>query len=318
MKLRSIIINIDDLLAASVSAVTMEDKGWFLSGLLTGMSGGQGVQSWGANYMNGYEAGVAYRQATINSRQQRSEAGSRSAKARAEKHGTAQPAKQVSFDARSESRSESVREVVRRTPVSAAPPTVEEVEAYRLEIGGTLPAQEFIDANSSRGWVQGKAKAKIVDWKAHYRAWNRRHTPRPTLPESDLLDRCSPFMTYWRNADGMREAKDGLAAASLLYTEDEILSALKWHLKEHRAKAEVSSLLAVVRSHHAHLSQPEAPKEAAGYASLMAVINQHGKAKVEEVTGCGELTDERLSKARIYGSAWIDEVLATWGERFGK
>ena len=52
------------------------------------------------------------------------------------------------------------------------PPTVEEVRAYCTQKGFGFDPEKFIDNYASKGWMIGSAKMK--DWKAAARNWNRR------------------------------------------------------------------------------------------------------------------------------------------------
>jgi hypothetical protein len=286
----------------------------YLRGFIAGLNGAtktDGSVAFVTGMLYGHEA----REWTKAHREQRSQAGRRSAEVRAEKHGSAQP---TQF--RSEPRSESVRDVVResfgkgsRKPaVALNPPTVEEVEEYRKQIGGTLPAAEFVDSNTARGWVQGKVK--VVDWKAHYRAWNRRQrggdASSPLAPT--LLDRCSPYLTYWHSKDGIKEAEEALAGAKTLYSEDEIVEAIKWRFGEVKARIPLTELFSVILCHKGKAHAPAMPKQAEGYDRLIQVLSKAGRPAFEAKTGCGPITDERLAKARIYGQDWIREVLADW------
>ena len=54
------------------------------------------------------------------------------------------------------------------------PPTLEEVRAYKAEIGSPVDPQDFINFYESKGWTVGRAKMK--DWKAAFRRaanWER-------------------------------------------------------------------------------------------------------------------------------------------------
>ena len=55
-------------------------------------------------------------------------------------------------------------------------PTVEELEAYALEIDYNLNAQAFLDYYDGNGWMAGKNHMK--DWKATVRNWKRRDEER--------------------------------------------------------------------------------------------------------------------------------------------
>lgn len=52
------------------------------------------------------------------------------------------------------------------------PPTISEVAAYCLERKNSIDPQQFIDFYNSKGWVVGKAKMR--DWRAAIRTWERR------------------------------------------------------------------------------------------------------------------------------------------------
>jgi hypothetical protein len=58
--------------------------------------------------------------------------------------------------------------------VKFIPPTVEEVRAYCLQRSNRIDAQHFVDYYTANGWVQGKGKKPIKDWKATVRTWERR------------------------------------------------------------------------------------------------------------------------------------------------
>lgn len=63
-----------------------------------------------------------------------------------------------------------------------AKPTLEQVEAYVKEQGFTVDAQRFVDYYESNGWtINGKAKMK--DWQATVRNWQRREKPQKSMPE---------------------------------------------------------------------------------------------------------------------------------------
>jgi hypothetical protein len=53
------------------------------------------------------------------------------------------------------------------------PPSVEEVHAYMKSIGFDGDASKFVDHYSVGGWVYGKAKTPIKDWKAAVRTWSK-------------------------------------------------------------------------------------------------------------------------------------------------
>ncbi len=50
-------------------------------------------------------------------------------------------------------------------------PTLDQVQDYIDEMGFTYEAQEFLDSNEQKGWVVGKARTPMKDWKAAMRVW---------------------------------------------------------------------------------------------------------------------------------------------------
>ena len=67
------------------------------------------------------------------------------------------------------------------------PPTVNEVSEFARENGlDNVDPQRFVDFYASKGWVVGKAKMK--DWKAACRNWNRNDRTKPGRVESDVAD----------------------------------------------------------------------------------------------------------------------------------
>ena len=71
-------------------------------------------------------------------------------------------------------RREELKDYRKETPKATrfTPPTLEEVQAYITENNFIVDAQKFIDYYQSNGWIVGKAKMK--DWKATIRGWERR------------------------------------------------------------------------------------------------------------------------------------------------
>jgi hypothetical protein len=53
------------------------------------------------------------------------------------------------------------------------PPTEEEVRAYCIQRNNSVDARRFVDFYTANGWVQGKGKKPIKDWKAAVRTWER-------------------------------------------------------------------------------------------------------------------------------------------------
>ena len=58
------------------------------------------------------------------------------------------------------------------------PPTLEEVRAYCQERNNDVDPQKFYDYYTANGWVQGKARKPIKDWKACVRTWERNEKQR--------------------------------------------------------------------------------------------------------------------------------------------
>jgi hypothetical protein len=84
---------------------------------------------------------------------------------------------------------------VRHQPVSANPPTLAEVASYVQEYNGDIPADEFLDANTRSGWTYGNGKKPVLDWKAHYRTWQRgrdkrreAEAPPAHIPTQEQID----------------------------------------------------------------------------------------------------------------------------------
>lgn len=73
-------------------------------------------------------------------------------------------------------------------------PTVEEVNAYCLERNNGIDPQSFMDHYDANGWVQGKGRKPIVDWRAAIRTWekNRRTERRCQVPTAEELARYNP------------------------------------------------------------------------------------------------------------------------------
>ena len=67
-----------------------------------------------------------------------------------------------------------IKKEVRSGSKRFTPPTVEEVFNYCNERCNNVDAQNFVDHYSSNGWMRGKAKIK--DWKACVRTWEKNST----------------------------------------------------------------------------------------------------------------------------------------------
>jgi len=71
------------------------------------------------------------------------------------------------------------------------PPTLEEVTAYVQTRAIQIDPEQFIDFYQSKGWLVGRAKMK--DWQAAVRTWEKRARPvatstRHTSLRDDLTD----------------------------------------------------------------------------------------------------------------------------------
>jgi len=58
------------------------------------------------------------------------------------------------------------------------PPTLDEVRAYCQERNNDVDPEKFYDYYTANGWVQGKARKPIKDWKACVRTWERNEKQR--------------------------------------------------------------------------------------------------------------------------------------------
>lgn len=52
-------------------------------------------------------------------------------------------------------------------------PTVDEIQAYCLERDNGIDPQYFFDSNEAKGWVVGKNRTPMQDWKATVRTWEK-------------------------------------------------------------------------------------------------------------------------------------------------
>lgn len=70
-----------------------------------------------------------------------------------------------------------------------SPPTIQEVQAYALEMGYTsFGAERFVDFYKSKGWMVGKNKMK--DWKAAVRNWAKNERAAPKIdPKKEFAQR---------------------------------------------------------------------------------------------------------------------------------
>lgn len=73
------------------------------------------------------------------------------------------------------------RRTIRSSREHFTKPTLEQVQAYVKDQGFTVDAQHFIDYYEANGWtINGKAKMK--DWQATVRNWQRREKPQKVMP----------------------------------------------------------------------------------------------------------------------------------------
>lgn len=92
-------------------------------------------------------------------------------------------------------------------------PTVEEVAAYLVEKGETrFTAAEFVDANIAKGWLVGKTKTPMKDWRGSVRTWihnrNRKGEPqrggtgpKPQVGDEDYYGDAAWMYGTFRKAD---------------------------------------------------------------------------------------------------------------------
>lgn len=77
------------------------------------------------------------------------------------------------------------------TPAKFSKPTIEEISSYIAEQGYAVDAEIFYDYYEANGWMAGRAKMK--DWKATIRNWQRRgsteRSARTAKPTESLVTR---------------------------------------------------------------------------------------------------------------------------------
>lgn len=88
------------------------------------------------------------------------------------------------------------KDMPKEKPQRFFPPTPEEVRAYAAEKGYTnVDADRFCDFYGSKGWVVGKAKMK--DWKAAVRNWNRsQREEAPKAVRQETTAKRTRFVNY--------------------------------------------------------------------------------------------------------------------------
>lgn len=60
-------------------------------------------------------------------------------------------------------------------------PTLQEVVAFCKEIGGTVNGEKFFYSNEAKGWLVGKTKTPMKNWKAAVRTWEHSEYNQPPL-----------------------------------------------------------------------------------------------------------------------------------------
>tara|TARA_S200002703_G_scaffold98191_1_gene84879 strand:+ start:2577 stop:3227 length:651 start_codon:yes stop_codon:yes gene_type:complete len=75
---------------------------------------------------------------------------------------------------REEKRREDIKESKKKKFIK---PTYEEVKAYCDERKNEINPQNFIDSNEQKGWLVGKTRTPMKDWKAAIRTWEQNRKP---------------------------------------------------------------------------------------------------------------------------------------------
>jgi len=76
-------------------------------------------------------------------------------------------------------------------------PTLEQVTAYIAEIRAGIDPQGFLDSNDAKGWLVGKTKTPMKDWKAVVRTWEsnrKKGGEQQQLPSTWSSDTPDPTM----------------------------------------------------------------------------------------------------------------------------
>lgn len=84
---------------------------------------------------------------------------------------------------------ENIKEKINKKEKSFKKPSLEEVKAYCEERKNGIDAEKFIDYYDANGWVQGKARKPIKDWKACIRTWERDTTDKKEELDLSFLDK---------------------------------------------------------------------------------------------------------------------------------
>lgn len=72
-----------------------------------------------------------------------------------------------------------------RTTAQFVKPTLEEIRVFCQERNSTVDPEVFFDHYESNGWVQSGGKAKIKNWQATVRNWERRQNKSPPIRKPD-------------------------------------------------------------------------------------------------------------------------------------
>lgn len=95
---------------------------------------------------------------------------------------TAQPVEQQTEHQAAHNRTRRTRITNTYSSRAFKKPTLEELQNFIKEQGFTVEAERFMDYYNANGWtINGKAKMK--DWQAAVRNWQRRERPEKTMPE---------------------------------------------------------------------------------------------------------------------------------------
>ena len=68
------------------------------------------------------------------------------------------------------------------------PPTIEEIKKYCEERGNNIDAEAFFDFYNAAGWVYGKNKIPVKDWKSCIRTWERKNNKDVTKMTMEIAE----------------------------------------------------------------------------------------------------------------------------------
>ena len=68
------------------------------------------------------------------------------------------------------------------------PPTIEEIKNYCEERGNNIDAEAFFDFYNAAGWVYGKNKIPVKDWKSCVRTWERKNNKDVTKMTMEIAE----------------------------------------------------------------------------------------------------------------------------------